>query len=255
MDQHYRNLWLPQADVSATLVRLIVTALVLAFAAALVSPGHASASGAEVVHEIDFTDRPDGEALSWLRDKGYDIRLDGKALEPRFTDKGLVLSTEQAQAGLFARELEVRGADRIRVTWGVDRYPKGADWENGIYRCPVAVMVSFGDEKIDSGSMFVPSAPYFLSVFLSKNAEPGKGYTANFYQEGGRYYCEPCTPTAGETVITELDLDRAFRESFGESGVPPITSFSFQMNTDNTRGGASAYIRRVELLARASNAD
>ncbi len=251
MDAPFRQLRLQRTAVGlATLMRFAATALWLA-AAAFAGPAYGSGPGAEVVHEIDFTDRPAGEALSWLGDKGYDIRLNGVALQPRFAARGLVLSTELAQAGLFAQELEVRGADRIRVTWGVDRYPEGADWENGIYRCPIAVMVSFGDHKIASGSMFVPSAPYFLSVFLSENAHPGKGYTANYYQKGGRYFCEPCTPTAGQTVVTELDLDKAFRESFGESEVPPITSFSFQMNTTDTRGGASAYIERVELLARA----
>jgi len=213
-------------------------------------PVHASESQTSVVHVIDFTARASGKAVDWLRQEGYELELDADALDPRFTDKGLVLSTDGQQAGLIARELDLRDAGRIRVTWGVERYPKGANWEKGVYRVPIAVMVSFGDKDVGSGSLLVPNAPYFISLFLSENARPGKAYTANYYKKGGRYFCQPCTPPAGQTVTTEFDLHAGFRESFDSSEVPPITRFGFQMNTKDTKGGAEAHIQRVEFLAR-----
>lgn len=212
--------------------------------------GPVAGAESEIVHEIDFTGQSPGGAVDWLQEHGYELRLDAKALDPRFSEKGMVLSTDGREAGLFARDLKLPDASRMQVTWGVERYPEGADWENGVYRVPIAVMVSFGDKKISSGSLFVPNAPYFISLFLSENAKPGKAYTANYYPEGGRYFCQPCTPPVGETVTTELALDSAFRNEFGQSDVPPITSFSFQMNTKDTRGGAHAYIQSVEFLAR-----
>jgi hypothetical protein len=39
------------------------------------------------------------------------------------------------------------------------------------------VMVSFGEDKIDSGSLFIPNAPYFLSVFLGAHEQEGRAYT------------------------------------------------------------------------------
>jgi hypothetical protein len=36
----------------------------------------------------------------------------------------------------------------IRIFWGVDRYPQGADWERGIYRVPIAVVISFGEKDL-----------------------------------------------------------------------------------------------------------
>lgn len=227
---------------------IIPAALSLAYLLVPVSP--IVAAEGDVVHVIDFTGRPTGDAVGWLQDNGYELRMDAKALNPRFSEKGLVLSTDGREAGLFARELKLTEASRIRVTWGVERYPEGADWENGVYRVPIAVMISFGEKEIESGSWFVPDAPYFISLFLSKNAEPGKAYTANYYHEGGRYFCQPCTPPEGETVTTEFDLDNAIRNEFDQSEVPAITGFSFQMNTEDTRGGAKAYIKRVEFLAR-----
>ena len=207
-----------------------------------------SASG--IVRVIGFTDQSHGSAVEWLKENGWNFRLDAEALNPRFTEKGLVLSTEQRTAGLIERRLRLSDVGRIRITWGVDDYPKGADWENGVYRVPIAVMISFGEEDIGSGSLFVPNTPYFISLFLSKNAQPGKAYTAKYYQKGGRYFCTPCTPPEGKTVITEFDLDDAFRDQFGKSDVPAITSFGIQMNTKDTRGGARAHLERIEFIAR-----
>ncbi|MDZ7752984.1 MAG: hypothetical protein U5S82_15335 [Gammaproteobacteria bacterium] len=204
----------------------------------------------EVVRVIDFTEKPHGSAVEWLQENGYDLRLDAESLNPRFSEKGLVLSTDGRTAGLMEREIELSDVGQIRVTWGVEEYPKGADWEDGVYRVPIAIMVSFGDKEIGSGSMFVPDAPYFISLFLSRNAEPDKAYTANYYEKGGRYFCQPCTPPEGKTVTTEFDLYSAFRNQFDKSEVPPITGFGIQMNTNDTRGGARAYLERVEFIKR-----
>lgn len=229
---------------------ILALAMALALTSAIAEGVQPAQSEARVVHVIDFTGRAGGKAGDWLRNEGYEFKLDADALDPRFSDQGLVLSTEGQEAGLIARDLKLDDAGYIRVTWGVNRYPEGANWEKGVYRVPVAVMVSFGDKEIGSGSLFVPNMPYFISLFLSENARPGKAYKANYYKKGGRYFCQPCTPPAGETVTTEFDLHAAFRESFGSSDVPPITRFGFQMNTEDTKGGAEAYIQRVEFLAR-----
>lgn len=201
----------------------------------------------EALHTIDFTAPPDGEAMPWLRDH-FELRRSAEDLSAQFTDRGLVLSTEDNIAGLFARELDLSGAERVRVTWGVDRYPEGANWETGTYRVPIAIMISFGDKDIGSGSLFVPNTPYFISLFLSENAEPGKAYTANYYHKGGRYFCDPCNPPAGERVTTTFNLTETFKRTFDKQAVPPITGFSFQMNTEDTTGGARAFIERVEFL-------
>jgi len=231
-------------------------ALILAAAATQAAPssaGEDGSTGSKVVYSIDFTGQPPGKAVDWLEQQGFALRLRAKALDPRFTEAGLMLSTDRRLAGLFARKLDLPRADRIRVVWGVERYPEGANWNEGVYRVPIAVMVSFGEEEIDSGSFFVPDAPYFISLFLGQNADPGKSYVANYYHKGGRYFCVPCSAPVGETVTTEFDLAEAFREEFDQTEVPPITSFSFQMNTEDTQGGARAFLSRVEFLVDAGD--
>jgi hypothetical protein len=110
-------------------------------------------------------------------------------------------------------------------------------------------MISFGEEKIDSGAFFIPNTPYFISLFLGEKEQEGRVYTAKYYHKGGRYFCTPCNPPAGEAITTEFNLDKAFKQQFGVSPTPPISSFGVQMNTEDTEGGARAFLKSVEFLA------
>lgn len=220
----------------------------LAAAALVLTPTQqAGAATHDVIYRIDFTDQPDGDAAGWLKQQGFEFKLDAGKLNPRFEDGRLLLETSSGNAGLIVRELDLVGVQRIRLTWGVDRYPQGADWSEGVYRVPVAAMISFGDKKIDSGSVFVPNAPYFISLFLGEKEQEGKAYTAQYYNKGGRYYCTPCSPATSESVTTEFNLDEAFQQQFDVSPTPPVTSFGFQMNTKDTDGGARAFLETVEF--------
>lgn len=223
-------------------------ASLLVAAALLLPPAQpARAASHDVIHRIDFTGQPDGDATRWLRQRGFELRLDADELNARFEDGRLVLETESGNAGLFVRELELDEVERIRLTWGVDRYPRGADWSEGVYRVPIAAMTFFGDREIDSGSLFVPDAPYFITLFLGRNEQEGRAYTARYYNKGGRYFCTPCSPPAGATVTTEFNLDEAFQEQFDVSPTPPVTGFGIQMNTRDTGGGARAFLETIEF--------
>jgi hypothetical protein len=212
-------------------------------------PPHAKAATEEVILRIDFTHQPDGDATPWLKKEGFELKLDAEMLNPRFEDHRLVLDTREEEAGFIIRKLTLIGAKRIRITWGVDRYPQGADWSKGVFRVPIAVMISFGEEKIGSGAFFIPNAPYFISLFLGEKEQEGRAYTAKYYHEGGRYFCTPCNSPIGATVITDFNFDNAFKQQFGVSSTPPVTSFGFQMNTEDTQGGARAFLKTVEFLA------
>lgn len=203
----------------------------------------------EVVYKIDFTQQSNGDATEWLKEQGFEFKRSAADLNPRFEDDRLVLETGGNEVGLFVRELDLARADRVRIQWGVDRYPQGANWEEGVYRVAMAAMISFGEEKIGSGSLFVPNAPYFIGLFLGEKAREDHAYTAQYYQKGGRYFCTPCQPATGETVTTEFNLDEAFQEQFDASSTPPISSFGFQMNTQDTQGGARSFLKTVEFIS------
>jgi hypothetical protein len=203
----------------------------------------------EVVFRLDFTHQPDGDATQWLEKQGFEFKRNAKKLNPHFENHRLVLETHEAEAGLIVRKLNLADVERIRITWGVDRYPQGADWAEGVFRVPIAAMISFGEEKIDSGAFFIPNAPYFIGLFLGEQEEEGHAYKGKYYHKGGRYFCTPCSPRLGETVITEFNLNQAFKQQFAISPIPPITYFGLQVNTQDTEGGARAFLKTVEFIA------
>ena len=214
----------------------------------LLSSATMGGAASRVLYRVDFSSQPDGDAVAWLTRQGFAFHLKAHALAPRFEQGRLVLETATETAGVLVQKLHVPGVRRLRVRWGVDRYPQGADWAKGVYRVPIAVMVSFGEDKMASGSMFVPNAPYFLSVFLGAHEQEGRAYTARYYQQGGQYFCQPCRVPPGQTVSTDFDLATHFTEQFQQTVVPPVSSVGVQMNTTDTTGGARAFLMSIELL-------
>lgn len=218
------------------------------FAVMCVAAQTVAASSDDVIYTIDFSAPPRVDAADWLRNQGFEFKLGADELGFGFAGARLNVETQDQVAGLIVKQLSLPKTKRIRVHWGVERYPDGADWENGVYRVPLAIMLSFGDERIDSGAFFLPDVPHFIGLFLGKNEQQGKPYTAQYYKKAGRYYCAPCGAPEGQTVVAEFDLEKAYTSQFGKAEIPDLSSFGFQMNTKDTSGGARAFIKKVEFL-------
>lgn len=212
-------------------------------------------SNGHVIFTVDFSTQPPGTALPWLKKHGFSFWLDAYRLNPRFENRAIVLSTDGRAAGMIGKQFKpgeyIHHVKRVRIEWGVDQYPVGADWENGINRVPIAVVLTFGTKKWRSGIFpgFQPS-PYFLSPFIGFKEEEGKEYIGKYYRKGGRYYCVASGDRAGQTITTDFEVDDRFKSAFGEPATPPVTSFAFQMNTKDTLGGARAFLRKIEFLAK-----
>ena len=118
----------------------------------------------------------------------------------------------------------------MRIEWGVDQYPKGADWsgqkeKTRNTRQAISFMILFGDDKLDSGFFLAPDLPYFISFFLGENEKTDQVYYGNYWQEGGRYLCIPCDGTKGKTFVTEVNLSEKFKELFGKEP-PPVSAMA-----------------------------
>lgn len=212
----------------------------------------ATLDAAEVIHSFDFTTQQSGSALPWLKQQGFQFKLKFEALNPKFENGALVLSTERPEAGvagyIFAEGEELARVERLRIVWGVSKFPEGADWERGINRTALAVMVSFGHERISSGLPFgLFAAPYFISPFIGAREIEGKIYTGRFWKKGGRYVCIK-SPNPGETVVTDLNVNLLFQKVFDKKVTPPVTAVGIQMNTKGTEGKAAAFIKKIEFL-------
>lgn len=208
----------------------------------------------KIIHAIDFTGQQNGSAISWLEENGFEFELDAIELNPRFENDALVISTKDKLAGLIGFKFEqqnfIHNVKRVKIVWGVNRYPEGADWENVNNRVPIAVMLSFGTKTLSSGLPFgIKAAPYFLSPFIGKKEELDKMYAGKLWREGGRYFCVVSGDQTGKTITTEFEIDERFKRTFAQTTTPPITAFALQKNTNNTIGGSEAFIKKIKFLS------
>lgn len=205
----------------------------------------------KALYGIDFGQEETGDASAWLESQGFKTLLDADQLQVAFKDGALNISTNESVAGVFALKFGKQDylpeVKHVVVEWGVNRFPTGADWEQGNNRVPIAIMFSFGDKKLSSGLPFgVNPAPYFLSPFIGEKEQVDKMYVGTLYEEGGRYFCvSNGGPPVGETIATKFEVANRFKETFKQDSTPPVTGFAFQMNTDDTDGGAEAFIRKI----------
>lgn len=204
---------------------------------------------AEVVYQLDFSKEPDGNALKWFKNNDFNLQRDADELISRFENGKLIIETRDDINGIFYKEVNLKKAKRIRIEWGILQYPEGADWEKGVYREAIGVVITFGKKKISSGSFVVPNVPYFIGIFLGEHEPEGKAYTGNYYKKGGRYFCLPCNSPVGKTIITEFDLEKNFKEQFHLSTIPPITGLAIEADTRDTRGFSKAFLRKIEFLS------
>ncbi len=232
---------------------LMVTIMAAVIAALMLQAAVAGEHEGKVLHTIDFSSQPDGSAVPWLEQNGYIIALDAVELNPRFEKGQLVLSTDDEVAGIigkwFSEGKPLAGVERVRIEWGVSRFPEGANWEDDNNRVALAAMVFFGTEKLSSGLPFgVNAAPYFLSPFIARVEPADKMYIGTLYQKGGRYISVAAPNTSGAIFSTDFEVQQRFKQAFGKSEVPPVSGFAFQMNTKDTTGGAVAAIRRITFI-------
>ncbi|MFO0998449.1 MAG: hypothetical protein U1F33_17400 [Alphaproteobacteria bacterium] len=226
--------------------------LALAVLACLSAPQRAGVSDPGIAYGIDFRDYKGGAVLEWLRHKKFIAKQDAdnrSKIALSIHDAALVLEAKERALGLLLNETDVPGTGRIRIEWGVDAFPEGVSYEQGIRSEPIMVYTFFGKKKIPSGSMLVPDSPYFIGLFLCEAGRTDHPYTGRYFKAGGRYVCVN-TVKVGETVVSEFDLDAAAREYFQLSEAPPISGFAIGIDTDNAKGRATAksYVKKIEYL-------
>ena len=207
-----------------------------------------------LVHSIDFSKQPEGDARPWLEKKGFLLKLDASDLEVKFHNNQLNLETKEQKTAIFVLKLApenyLKNITSIVIEWGVTRQPIGADWEKGNNRVPIALMFFFGTEKIKSGLPFgINSAPYFLSPFIGHNEVPGKVYTGKLYKRGGRYLCVAVSDGSAAVIKSTIKIDPKYKTLFHQGGIPELTAIAFQMNTEDTEGGAAAFIRKLDFYS------
>jgi hypothetical protein len=202
----------------------------------------------KVVYTLDFA-KATGAPEEWLKKKGFRFEKDADDIKLKFSDKSLILTTEEPLLGVIINDkLDLKEYSKIRITWGIKDYPLGACYEKGVNNEAVMIYVFLGNEKLPSGSFFIPKSPYFLALFLGEKDIPGKAYIGRHFKQGGRFICVGA-PKEGETVVTEFDLPKAYKEHFKKNDKLPITGLSLEVDTSYLdEGKGSAFIKKIEIL-------
>ena len=213
---------------------------------------------AETIYELDFTSAT-GNVKEWFYDKSWEFHEDINDMNIRFDMGRLVIEPTKDEVGVMMHEFEkkdyLKGEIKLRIEWGVDQYPKGADWsgpkeKTRNAREAVSFMIFFGDKKIESGFFLAPDLPYFISFFLGENEKPDQVYYANYWQEGGRYLCIPCDGSRGKTFLTEVNVSEKFKQLFGKDA-PPVSGLAIEVDVQNTESSngrhSKAFIKHIKL--------
>jgi len=200
--------------------------------------------GREVLYSLDFSKAKSGDAIPFMKKRGFKLLLNSRELNLEIKNGRLELHTDKRKAGLFGVELSkpLESIGEVTIEWGVEKFPIGSDWAKGNNRLAIGAIFSLGVEKFGSGVPFVKSAPYFLAPFIGEKEVVGKKYLGKLYKKSGRYYC--VSNRKGKLVSTTFNIDKKFREEF-KKDTPPLTAFAFQMNTEDTKGGAKAFIKKI----------
>jgi hypothetical protein len=207
----------------------------------------------KVTWVIDFTDYAGGSMEAWLHAKGF--RLEHGAQDPASLTLShhtgaLVLEAKQPVRGFLVNDqVTLQHFSKIRITWGIIKYPTGASYERHIKNEALMLYISFGQDDVPSGHALLPARPYFIGLFLGQEEKLNTPYQGNYFLEGGRFVCIG-RPQPYETVQSEFDLRTAFQRYFHKADVPMISGISLGVDTfaSGQGGTAAAYIRRIEFL-------
>jgi hypothetical protein len=202
---------------------------------------------------INFSDYEEGSIEEWLEKKGFELKeaaKDRKKLDLDVDEGALFLEAKKPLLALIVNESADLGEySRVKIEWGVVKYPKGASYEEGVNNEALLVVVFFGDEKISSGHLAIPDSPYFVGLYLGRHDRLNKAYKGNYYHEGGRFVCLG-NPKPGDTVISEFDLADAFKKYFQKDEVPDITGVAIEIDTTSSAddGRAVSFIHIIEFF-------
>jgi hypothetical protein len=207
----------------------------------------------KVTFRLDFSDYAGGSIEEWLESKGFKFEEAAKnrnAFSVSVQNGALVLEAkEQLRGFLYNDSISVEEFSKVKIEWGILRYPEGASYEQQVRNEGLMVYISFGQEKMPSGNIILPKLPYFIGFFLCTNDKLNTPYIGKYYQEGGRFVCL-AHADLGQTITSEFDLVTAFRSFFDKADVPPISGINLGVDTSDAGNGgrAAAYIKAIEFI-------
>lgn len=202
---------------------------------------------------LDFSGYTGGSVDDWLRAKHFTFEKDAKnrrLLQLSVANGALTLEAKGPLSGFLLNDaVNVEKTTKIRINWGIIQYPGDVSYQRKVNNEALMLYVFFGKEKISSGHLLIPNSPYFIGLFLCQDEQIDFPYKGRYFRASGRFVCVG-KPKPNETIISEFDLDTAFKRYFDKNRTPPITGIGFGIDTSQAgKGGAAgAFIKRIEFI-------
>lgn len=226
-----------------------IKSILLVFFSMLFITTQINAAGG-IILTYDFNQVTNAE--QWLETNKFEVQkgpFKGLPFKLTAEKNRLYVKSNGNNWGLYIKKLKLEKAKKIRIFWGVEKfYTKGDDWKADLKRTALSITVSFGDKKISSGGFGVPGVPYFINLFISKNADNTKAYKGKYYTKGGRYLCPSCPVKVNEVVITEFEFLPTLTKEFGLKEVPKITGIAIGVDARGTSMDSIAFIEKIQFL-------
>jgi hypothetical protein len=227
-------------------IKITVVALLTCFAGIVTLHGQGTT--------INFPQSPRQDCYFWLKQNGFVLKngvADSSQFKLFFSPDGLVIQSVKPALGLIVKnDLNINSFKKMTIKWGVNNYPSGANWDNGVHNEPIMVYVFFGDQLYSSDSFFIPNSPPFIGFYLGRHDKIGGSHVGRHFTKGGRYICM-ANPPIGHTVTSEIDLVAEFKKAFGNSIPMPsfISGISIESDTSDlpAKSLSSAFIKSIDI--------
>lgn len=204
----------------------------------------AKASSKDILlYEVDFSKYKSGNATKTLKQLGFIFKLGASKMNPTFKNSRLYIGDNTGHVAFYVKEYLQGKATRVKIIWGVDRFTSNESWEQGKQSNAIGLAVSFGLEKVSSGSWYIPNMPRFIGYFISKTAKIRKTYLGENFKLGGKLVC---VSNSSQEVESDIDLVKDFKWQFPDKDYMPVSGFSIQANTKGSKA-TSAYIKSISF--------
>jgi len=211
------------------------------------------AAGAKRDFVLDFSGYTGGSVDDWLHARHFTFEKDAKnprLLQLSIDNDTLTLQAKGHLSGFLLNDaVNVEKISKIRITWGIIQYPVDVSYQRKVNNEALMLYVFFGTEKISSGHVLIPNSPYFVGLFLCQDEQIDFPYIGRYFHKGGRFVCLG-KPKPNEMVVSEFDLDAAFKRYFDKSRTPGVTGIGFGIDTSKAGkgGAAAAFIKSLEFI-------
>ncbi|GEM_PF-1779130 len=189
-------------------------------------------------YQIDFTQSFSSPAEDVLDDMGFEVpSIFISDIDARFAAGAMLVGRfSKGYFGLRKKQIteipeeKRRALKRMKLSWGIAKYPPGEDWNNSKKRRnSVAIIVSFG-KKTSAG------VPYFLGFSLTQTGEIGRYFRPSRYGDVGRYVTL-AQPAAKVFLESDVDLKQHFHAAFGSSvPYPGVSGLAIEVDTRGMSG-------------------